>query len=120
MSGDEALARAWERRVAAFQAYNALPFSEKAGETYTPAEAAQWSIIDEAEETIRATPSEGIEGVLVQLWTAFGHNQVSREDEQAAYRRDLDYFDKRDQDLDFVDRLTLAALRSLERLRSSQ
>jgi hypothetical protein len=113
---DQALKDAWDRRVAAFTAYNALPFSDCTEGTYTPAEAAQWAIIDEAEETIRATSATTVEGVLTQLWTGFGHALCKREDEQAALQRDLAYFDERDGALDFTERLILAALRSLTKL----
>lgn len=113
---DQILQEAWERRVAAFRAYNALPFSEKNGEPYTPAEAAQWAIIDEAEETIRATSASTAAGVLVQLWTSLGHNVSSRDDEQATFRQDLAFFESRDDELDYTDRLTLAALKSLTKL----
>lgn len=111
---DDVLHAAWERRIEALSVYNALPHSEKDGEPYTPEEAAQWAIIDAAEDVIRSTVASTPEGVAIQLWTLMGHSVSQREDEEATHRRDLDYFEARGNKLDWAERLTVAALRSLQ------
>lgn len=114
---DAAIVQAWERRDKAFDAYNALPFNDSNdGKPFTPAEAAQWSIIDEAEEVIRSTRATTPQGVAIQLWTCLGHGISKRDDEAATRRRDIAYFDHRDTELDWTDRLLLAAIRSVEAL----
>lgn len=115
-SADASILAAWNRRIEAFRIYNALPYSEDGGKTYTPEEAAQWAIIDSAEEVIRSTPAKTPQGAAIQLWTALGHGITSRDDEAATRRRDLAYFEAKDGELDWTDRLTLAAIRSLERM----
>lgn len=111
---DIAIVEAWNRRVEAFKVYNALPFSEVVEEAYTPEERAQWAIIDGAEDVIRSTVAKTPEGVSIQLWTQLSHNVRSRDDEAATQRRDLAYFEAKDDALDWTERLTIAAIRSLQ------
>ncbi|MEO6151868.1 MAG: hypothetical protein ABIT09_01245 [Croceibacterium sp.] len=112
--GDTALTEAWNRRVAAFSAYNELPYSDTDGEPYTPEEAAQWAIINAAEDLIRSTDATTPNGIAIQLWTQFSHSVTDRMDEAATQRRDLAYFEAQGDRLDWTERLTLAALRSLQ------
>ena len=109
---DAAIQAAWDRRAAAYEAYNLLPYDEAVGE-YTPEEAAQWAIIDEAEKVIRSTVATSPIGVAIQLWTSLAHSLGTRDDEAATLRRDLQYFDEREIELDWTDRLVIAAIRSL-------
>lgn len=110
---DTALTEAWQRRVDAYHAYNALPHCETPGEVYTPAEKAQWAKIDAAENVIRSTLASTPEGVSIQLWTQLSHNITDRADEAATLRRDLAHFEAQGDMLDWTERLTVAALRSL-------
>lgn len=111
--GDTVLVEAWQRRSEAFAIYNALPCSET-DDPYTPEEAAQWAIIDAAEETIRSAVATTPQGIAIQLWTQLSHNLTKRDEEAAARRRDFAYFDARDDQFDWPDRLVIAALRSLQ------
>ncbi|MEO6151666.1 MAG: hypothetical protein ABIT09_07780 [Croceibacterium sp.] len=113
-NSDAAIETAWNRRVEAFSVYNALPYSEAPGEPYTPEEAAQWAIIDAAEDVIRATVATTPEGIAIQLWTQFSHSVTARDDEAATQRRDLAHFEAQGDQLDWTERLTIAALRSLQ------
>lgn len=113
---DKVIEAAWARRAEAFRVYNSLPFGEDVDGAYTQEEAAQWAIIDEAEEVIRSTVATTTNGAAIQLWVAFSHCLTCREDEAATLARNLEYFDTRDKDLDWDHRLILAALRSLEPL----
>lgn len=108
------LVTAWQRRIAAFAIYDALPNSDTDGEPYTPEEAAQWAIIDSAEDVIRSTVAKTPEGVMIQLWTQLSHNVTDRKDEAATRRRDLAYFEAQGEMLDWTERLTIAAIRSLK------
>lgn len=105
---------AWNRRIAAFAIYDELPNSETEGEPYTPEEAAQWAIIDGAEDVIRSTVATTPEGVMIQLWTQLSHNVTDRNDEAATRRRDLAHFEAQGEMLDRTERLTIAAIRSLK------
>ena len=119
---DAAIVEAWERRKAAYDVYNALPFAdERRGQVitvggYTPEEAAQWAIIDAAEDVIRSTVASTPEGVAIQLWTQLSHC-CEREDEAAALQRDLTHFEAQGDLLDWTERMTVAALRSLATMR---
>ena len=112
-STDAVIEQAWEARRAAYERYNALPFSDEPDEAQTPEELAQWAIIDKAEETIRAAIAETPRGAAIQLWTALQHGITDREDEAAVLRRDLEWF-KDDEGQDWTLRLILSALRSLK------
>lgn len=111
---DPAILDAWERRRAAYGRYNALPHSEVPGEGYTPEEQREWGIIDAAEETIRAATAHTPVGVSVQLWVSLQHHLTKREDDEACLNRDIAAFDARDGDMDWTERLIVAALRSLK------
>jgi hypothetical protein len=104
---DATIMAAWCTRKAAFQRFNALPFDEP----MAPDEAAEWAIIDAAEETIRSAVATTPAGAAVQLWTHLSHRLTKRADDEAAQKADLAYFAD-DTHLDWTERLTLAALRS--------
>jgi hypothetical protein len=110
---DARLEDAWARRADAFSVYSSLPHCEKDGEPYTPEERAQLAIIDEAEEVVRSAVAQTPRGVAIQLWTQLAHTVTSREHEAAAHRRDLAYFEAQGDTLDWAERLTIAAIRSL-------
>ena len=112
--GDAAIQAAWNRRVEASRIYDALPFSDADGEPYTPEERVQWAIIDAAEEFIRSTVAKTPQGVVIQLWAQLSHNVTHRDDEAATRRRDLAYFEAMNEALDWTERLTIAAIRSLQ------
>ena len=108
---DAEIIEAWRTRKAAFNRYNALPMADEAGDM-TPKERAEWLIIDRAEETIRSSTAKTPRGVAVQLWVAFQHGLTKRADDAAAQSANLAYFAD-DSGLDWTERMTLAALRSL-------
>jgi hypothetical protein len=110
---DAAILDAWERHTVARATYEALRSSEKPGEEYTPAELAQWAIIDATEDAIRRDTASTTQGVEVQLWVALGHMLMKREECEAALRGDLAYLEQRDLELDWTERLILSAIRSL-------
>ena len=112
-STDTLIEQAWQTRRAAYDRYNALPFSEDPNVAETPEERAEWAIIDQIEETIRSTVASTPRGAAIQLWTALQHTVTSRPDEAAALRRDLQHF-QIEHHHDWDVRLILAALRSLE------
>lgn len=112
-STDTLIEQAWEARRAAYDRYNALPFSDEPDEAQAPEERAQWAIIDAAEETICATIAGTSRGAAIQLWTALQHDITDRQDEAAALRRDLQWFEN-DEGQDWTVRLILSALRSLK------
>ena len=108
---DAEIVAAWRTRKAAFNRYNALPMADEAGDM-TPKERAEWLIIDRAEETIRSSTAKTPRGVAVQLWVAFQHGLTKRADDAAAQSANLAYFAD-DSGLDWTQRMTIAALRSL-------
>ncbi len=110
---DDALIDAWARRSAAYDQYNALPHSATDAAAYSPDEQAQWDIIDAAEAVICSTIAKTPEGVAVQLWTQLSHRVIDRADDAAAFRRDLPHFEALGDRLDWTERLTVAALKSL-------
>jgi hypothetical protein len=114
---DAALIEAWERRSAAYKRYNLLPLSDEVGVpvgNYTQAEAAEWAIIDAAEEVIQSTVASTPEGVAIQLWAMLTHTVTHHDEERATLTRDLAFFNASDEDQDWTVRLILAAIRSLE------
>ena len=112
-SADTLIEQAWNARRAAYDRYNALPFSEEPGETLTPQEIAEWAIIDAAEEAIRSTIANTPRGAATKLWIAVQHAITDRPDEAAVLRRDLQWFAD-DDGQDWTVRLILSAIRSLE------
>lgn len=115
---DDAILATWQRRVDAYRRHNLLPFSET-DEPYTPEEAAEWGIIDRAEETIRSTVASTPAGVAAQLWTALGHMVTPKAQDDATMRQDLAVFDAIDGEMDWNVRLVLAALRSLKAMEAA-
>ena len=108
---DAEIIEAWRTRKAAYSRYNLLPMADGPGDM-TPEERAEWSIIDKAETVIRKSVARTPRGVAVQLWVAFQHSLTSRADDAAAQSANLAYFAD-DSALDWTERMTLAALRSL-------
>ena len=108
---DIEIIEAWRTRKAAYARYNALPMADEPGDM-TPAERAEWAIIDKAEAVIRTAVAKTPRGVAVQLWVAFQHTLTDRNDDAAAQSANLAYFAD-DIDRDWTERMTLAALRSL-------
>ena len=108
---DAEIIEAWRTRKAAYARYNVLPMMDGPGDM-TPEEQAEWLIIDSTEAVIRTTVARTPRGVAVQLWVAFQHALTSRADDAAAQSANLAYFAD-DSELDWTERMTLAALRSL-------
>ena len=109
---DADILAAWGRITAAHAALAACPVHAGPGE-YSPAERAQWDIVDAAEATIRTNKATTPAGVEVQLWVGLIHLMNDDGVEQAILRRDLDWFDERDGEFDWFERLFIAAIRSL-------
>lgn len=116
---DAAILAAWEQHKAARATYDALPHSELPMQEYTPEELEQWAIMDATEEVIRSTKATTLTGVEIQLWTALGHSLNDNDECVAALRGDLAWFDAREADFDWIDRLTLSAIRSLRTIASA-
>jgi hypothetical protein len=112
-TGDAEILAAWERRKAAFERWQSLPFSGEDSDM-SPEQEECWEIIDSAEEVIRGAVAESPRGVEIQVWTALCHIVRGTTMEGAALtRRDLAYFEAHDEEADYNVRMTLAALRSL-------
>lgn len=113
---DSEILAAWERRTAAYERYDVLPISDDPtpGEPYTPEEAAEWAIIDEAEEAIAAAVATTPRGVAIQLWTALRHCVTSSAHEEAVHRRDLAALEADAEELDGQGNWLLAAIKSLQ------
>ncbi|MBU7587972.1 MAG: hypothetical protein KAF42_02025 [Sphingopyxis terrae] len=109
---DADILAAWGRITAAHAALAACPVHAGPGE-YSPAERAQWDIVDAAEAIIRTTKATTAAGVEIQLWVGLIHAMNDDGVEQAILRRDLDWFDERDGEFDWFERLFIAAIRSL-------
>ncbi len=113
-AADAAILDAWERRRAAYARYSALPPCDAPGCAMSPQEAAEWEIIETAEEAIRSAVARTPRGVAIQLWTSLAHNTGSNEADVAIERADLAYFDDLGDRADWNVRLAVAALRSLK------
>lgn len=109
---DAALIAAWDRRAAAFNALQELPDNPQ-GEGETPERAAQWAIVDAAEEEIQAATACTPRGAELQLWTSAIFMFDAAEDEAPCYRADFDHFAAKGDALDWRERLLLSAVRSL-------
>lgn len=110
---DAAILAAWEKRAAAYATYETL--AEHTGDgPYSPEEQAQWDIIDMAELLIRNVPAKTVRGAEIQLWCGFYHVVGAQAGEtNAALRADLEWFEARDDDLDWSEKLIVASIRSL-------
>ncbi|MBU7587903.1 MAG: hypothetical protein KAF42_01680 [Sphingopyxis terrae] len=109
---DAEILAAWDRITAARAALAACPVHTGPGD-YSPAERAQWDIIDAAEAVIRTTAATSPAGVEIQIWVGLIHVMNDDGVEQAILRRDIDWFDERDGELDWFERLFVAGIRSL-------
>lgn len=69
--------------------------------------------MNDAEAVIQATIAGTPKGVEIQAWIALAHIATGRDADEAAYRGDLAWFDQRDHERDWIERLLLAAIRSL-------
>lgn len=116
---DAVLEAAWNRWRDARATYNAAPF---ANDVEDPAqhdaavaeENRLWAIMDEAEETIRATPAKTPRGAQIQLWIALVGSIDTREQDEALTRGDLAAILATEDRLDWNARLIVAALHSLD------
>lgn len=111
-AGDATILAAWDRRVNAYAAYLALPEERYGFEN--PEEDRLWSIIDEAEETIRSTFATTPRGVMIQLWCGMYHSITRNDQDVALTAGDFAALEGADAHLDWNARLMLAALRSLK------
>lgn len=105
---DAAIIAAWERRKAAYARFETLPFEDAAGE------AAFWATVDAEEEVIRSATARTPRGVMIQILVALNHTFTDRETDEALQRGDLASLAANEQDYDWSERMTVAALRSLE------
>ncbi|MFC3786704.1 hypothetical protein GGR90_002748 [Sphingopyxis italica] len=117
LNPDAAIIAAFDRRSAAFKIARGLP-DRPSTDGMTPEQAAQWDIIDAAEEEICSAVAITARGAELQLWTAAAYVLDSAlfdgfDDEPHYYSADLDHFISQGADRDWSDRLLLSALRSL-------
>ena len=112
---DAAIEAAWQRRQAAYVAYNAIPpdYSPDAP-SETPEEAKLWATVNESEDVIRSTTARTPRGAMLQLWCAMYHSVMNGDDDAALTRGDFAALDRMDEKLEWNARLVLAALRSLQ------
>ncbi len=109
-AGDSAIISAWNRRAAAYSAYWALGDTSRDYQN----EHRLMVIVDEAEAVIRNATATTPLGVEMQIWTALYHFQSgSLEDDAASLRRDLAYFEAKNDDLDWNEGLLISAIRSV-------
>lgn len=102
---DADILSAWGRYQAAREAYDCdTPLGEG------PATEKE---MNDAEEVIRSTIAATPKGAEIQAWIALAHVASGRDADEAAYRGDLAWFDQRDSERDWVERLLLATIRSL-------
>lgn len=102
---DAAILAAWGRYQAARETYGRdTPLGE---------DPALEKEINDAEAVIQSTIAGTPKGVEIQAWLALAHIATGRDADEAAYRGDLAWFDERDHERDWVERLLLAAIRSL-------
>ena len=116
-TGDEAILAAWLRRVAAYVDYNALPYIGTNQWGHSERDEAEeerlWAIIDEAEAVIRSTIATTPQGLECQIWTALYHSTTEPWLDDLTHASDLDAVAARDIELDWNQRLMLAALKSV-------
>jgi hypothetical protein len=109
---DADILAAWDRITAAHAALGICPDHTGPG-AYSAEQRAHWDTIDAAEEEIRTATAETPQGAEIQLWTGLIHLMNEADAEAAILRRDLAWFDERDDAFDWYERLLLAGLRSL-------
>lgn len=112
-TADAAIIEAWERRTAARAELARLANDDSAEGNYSPAEHAQWAIIDGAELVIQSATATTPRGAEIQLWTALAHSLVSDVESEAVEASDLDWLHANHERFDWSDKLFIAALRSL-------
>ena len=78
-----------------------------------------WPIIEAAEEEIRAGIATTPQGIAAMLWVALAHSPAA-EDELAATRADLAWYEAQGDALDWNVRLTVSAIRSLQAMANSE
>lgn len=110
---DAALIAAWERRVQACGALDAIP--QHASPTVISAQERRLcAIIDAAETEIEAATALTPRGAEIQLWTALDHGICEDNQGRMLGWRGLQALGERPTDLDWDVRLVVAALRSLK------
>lgn len=108
---DKAIIEANQRRLAAYAELDRLATSS--ADNRSPAEEAQWAIIDAAELVMMSSVATTPRGLEAQLWTALHNFYQDAEPAEAANRADLDWFNAKHEELDWTDKLFVAALRSV-------
>lgn len=108
---DAAILAANQRRLAAYAEMDRLAAASI--DNRSPAEEAQWAIIDAAELVMMSSVATTPRGLEAQLWTALHNFYQDAEPAAAANRADLDWFNAKHEDLDWSDKLFVAALRSV-------
>lgn len=113
-SGSDAdIIAAWDQHNVARQRFDNLPASDKPRVEYTPEESAMLKIMDDTEAVIQSTIATTPRGAEIKLWLALTHQLDSDEECEAAARCDLEWFNRNDKKLDWIDRLIVSAIRSL-------
>jgi len=112
-NNDAAILAAWARHNEARTEYDNQPPSTLPHQDYTPRERELIAIIDAAELEIHRAKASTARGVEIQLWLALGHLISGKEEFSAASREDFAWFDERDEEFDWIERLILSAIRSL-------
>lgn len=114
---DKAIIEANQRRLAAYAELDRLATSS--ADNRSPDEEAQWAIIDAAEMVLMTSIATTPQGLEAQLWTALHNHYQDAEPAEAANRADLDWFNAKHEELDWTDKLFVAALRSVRAMGES-
>ncbi|GLK44456.1 MULTISPECIES: hypothetical protein [Novosphingobium] len=110
---DAQILAAWSDRSSAYDRYHSLDRTVAEG----PQGDAIWAEIDRAEQTICDAVAMTPEGAEIQLWVAFHHTVGGTvADDDAIRRRDLNHFQAQSEDLDWNERMAVAALTSIRNL----
>lgn len=113
---DAQIVAAWERKVAAYRAYNSTPVHnvdvDGADENF-------WPVIDQCDKIIHAATATTPLGVELQIWTGLQNSSAyTTEEERAILSRDLAYLEQHKQAFDWDAQPMIAAIRSLRAMGS--
>jgi hypothetical protein len=84
------------------------------GDDMTPGEKRAWDAIDAADTEIHGIAATTPAAVACKLWVALVHSTSDRDEEQAAVRANLEWFEDRGDLLDWNLRQIVSALRDLD------
>jgi hypothetical protein len=115
-TGDAAIQAAWARWQQARATYKAMPCPDEEGVDGTAIKVEEnrlWAVMDEAEETIRASRATTQRGTAIQLWVALAHSIDTNDQDAAITCGELSPILATEHTLDWNARLIVAALQSL-------